>query len=1039
MAVRGVINEFFNLEEFQKQVLLVSDGVNKYIDLVNKVPAIRASMADPSKVKETVTGMKALVDQNAKIVQTATQVVNGQRELDKAFASSKVLRQEYNKELKAEIQLENAVTGSINEAKAAIAGLTIERNKLNITTEAGKIRLKEINAEIDKQNDFLKENVSQLEKQKINVGNYQGSAKIIVDAMESARKKVIDVGKSFGQASPEAQAARKEFESLDRITQNPRFLNIAAQVGDTNKELRFFGQQLNQLEDAGLRDSQVYRDVRTRLAELTDQIGDTRAEIKAMSSDTRSFDLFAGAVSFAADTFQAAAGAAVLFGASEEDAAKATKTLIAVQSVSNGVKGIANELTTKGTAANKVFAFTQNLVARSLDTSASAFSRFKAALGILGLIATVVGGIVIAYNLLSKSTKEVISRQRMLNDLAKEAADSYGKEKAELDTLVGVINKEGASRKEKLNALKDLQEKYPGYFDNLKTEKDLNNDLALAYANAAAGILEKAKAQAAADKLSENSAQLLNLEIDFQNESEKFVTESQRRVSGLRKQDREQFFKDIGKESALRRTEFEEKKADIEKENKFLLGLAVDQKQKEERVKKPEKDKDKDKTKEAADKELQVQFNILKLGLQQIADFNKEIVDDDTKTFEQRLIALKQYQVAKNQIIDSQAELEKKLGKKTESELVLVDRQRADEKLRISREVVDLSEKIQKNGVSAGLKLSKEEKEHIDKIGLDVLNGFKSRSEKELEIAKQLLDQKKELRDQEKELYKSLFTELEGFAIEIFTSQQDREIHRNEDEKARIDERRQKEIDTINQTVTDKAVAADQIRIIDAKANADKLVLDNKNKELERKKQSIERLGKIAEIAGNTAQGVASLSVKAAEARAQAALLASNPLTAAFAPIALANSAIIAAQIPLVIGIGAAQIARLVIPKYAEGTDNHPGGLAIVGDGGKSEAVKTPDGKLYKTDSKSTVVDLPKGSQVYPDINQLALSQSLKEIPDVKVIVPFDKTGKAIEKMERSIVKTIKDKQENHWHFPSRYETAMRDGSRFRAYLNDNL
>ena len=33
--------------------------------------------------------------------------------------------------------------------------------------------------------------------------------------------------------------------------------------------------------------------------------------------------------------------------------------MIAIQSVSNGVKGIANELTTKGTAANKLFAFSQ--------------------------------------------------------------------------------------------------------------------------------------------------------------------------------------------------------------------------------------------------------------------------------------------------------------------------------------------------------------------------------------------------------------------------------------------------------------------------------------------------------------------------------------------------------------------------------------------------------------------------------------------------------------------------------------------------------
>jgi hypothetical protein len=1038
MAVRGVINEFFNLEDFQKQLTAVTDGINKYIDLVKATPAIRASMADPSNVKQTVEGMKALGEQNKKVSDTTTIVVNSQRELDKAMLEARIQKQEYNKELKAEILLQNSATGSVNEAKAAIVLLTAQRNNLNIKTAEGAKAADLINKKIDEQNEVIKQNVSLLERQKINIGNYQGSAKIIVDALERARSKVESVGKAFGQASPEAQAARKEFESLDRITQNPQFLNIASKVGDLNKELRFGTQELARMEQAGMRDSEVYRELRTRLAQLTDQMADTRAEIKALSSDTRTFDLFAGAVSFAADTFQAAAGAAVLFGASEEDAAKATKTLIAVQSVSNGVKGIANELTTDGTAANKVYAFTQGLVAKATDTSASAFTRLKASLGILALIATVVGGIVLAYNLLSKSTQEVLSRQRMLNDLTKEAAENYGKEKAELDTLVGVINKEGATRKEKLNALKDLQEKYPGYFDNLKTEKDLNNDLAIAYANAAAGILGKARAQAAADKLAINEAEKLKLEIDFANESEKFQKESISRAAGLRKQDREQFFKDIPKEAALRRTTFEQKKAEIEKENKFLLELAVDQKQKEESVKKPDKDKKDNKAKEAADKELQIQFNILKLGLQQIADFNKEIVDDESKTFEERLIALQKYMVARNQIVDAQAELEKQLGKKTASELLLVDRQRADEKLRISREVVDLSAAIQKNGVSAGIKVSKEEKENIDKLGQQVLDGFKTRSEKELAIVKDLLDKKKVLRDEEKELQKNLYSELEGFSVEFFTSQQDREIARNEDESARIDERKQKEIEAINQTVTDKTVAADQIRIVEAKAAADKAVLDNKNRELERKKQSIERLGKIAEIAGNTAQGVASLSVRAAEARAQAALLASNPLTAAFAPIALANSAIILGQIPLVIGIGAAQIARLAIPKFKDGGIT-PGGPVVVGDGGKSEGVKLPDGTILKTPDRSTVVDLPKGSQVFPDFKEMLLNSSVKEIPDVRVVVPFDKTERAIQKMEKSIVRTIKNKQENHWHMPGRYDMAMRDGSRFRAYLKDNL
>ena len=68
--------------------------------------------------------------------------------------------------------------------------------------------------------------------------------------------------------------------------------------------------------------------------------------------------------------------------------------------------------------------------------------------------------------------------------------------------------------------------------------------------------------------------------------------------------------------------------------------------------------------------------------------------------------------------------------------------------------------------------------------------------------------------------------------------------------------------------------------------------------------------------------------------------------------------------------LGAAQVAMIAaqpIPKYAKGTDNHPGGLAIVGDGGKQEVIATDDG-AYITPSVPTLVDIPKRAKVIPNI-----------------------------------------------------------------------
>lgn len=73
----------------------------------------------------------------------------------------------------------------------------------------------------------------------------------------------------------------------------------------------------------------------------------------------------------------------------------------------------------------------------------------------------------------------------------------------------------------------------------------------------------------------------------------------------------------------------------------------------------------------------------------------------------------------------------------------------------------------------------------------------------------------------------------------------------------------------------------------------------------------------------------------------------------------------------LVAAMGAAQLATIIaqpIPKYAKGTDYHPGGLAIVGDAGKHEAVIS-GGKAYITPDTPTLMPIPKGAEVLPDIN----------------------------------------------------------------------
>lgn len=122
----------------------------------------------------------------------------------------------------------------------------------------------------------------------------------------------------------------------------------------------------------------------------------------------------------------------------------------------------------------------------------------------------------------------------------------------------------------------------------------------------------------------------------------------------------------------------------------------------------------------------------------------------------------------------------------------------------------------------------------------------------------------------------------------------------------------------------------------------------------------------------------------------------------------------------LVGAMGAAQIAVIAaqpIPKYAKGTKDHPGGLAIVGDGGKREGIVTDNG-LFITPDKPTLVDLPAHAQVIPDLSYIydrrglasdygLLEQRLKNMREEGVVVNVSNDYSRLEKKMESNTKQL--------------------------------
>lgn len=190
----------------------------------------------------------------------------------------------------------------------------------------------------------------------------------------------------------------------------------------------------------------------------------------------------------------------------------------------------------------------------------------------------------------------------------------------------------------------------------------------------------------------------------------------------------------------------------------------------------------------------------------------------------------------------------------------------------------------------------------------------------------------------------SSFAKIQNGITSIMTDIYDARIKRVEEEQEANEEAGEKELERIEKLENSGVITKEEA---EARKRAAEQTTANKNKELEKKKEALQQKQAKWEKANAISQSIIA--------------------TALAVSRALPNMVLAA----LVGALGAAQLATIIaqpIPKYAKGTDNHPGGLAIVGDGGKHEAVVTDRG-AYITPNVPTLIDLPRRAKVIPDVD----------------------------------------------------------------------
>ena len=205
----------------------------------------------------------------------------------------------------------------------------------------------------------------------------------------------------------------------------------------------------------------------------------------------------------------------------------------------------------------------------------------------------------------------------------------------------------------------------------------------------------------------------------------------------------------------------------------------------------------------------------------------------------------------------------------------------------------------------------------------------------------------------------------------------DGQIDRIEEEQDINDEKYEKDVERYEKQAEQGAISEEEA---EARKRSAKAATEAKNEELEKKKQEIAHKQAVWEKATSIAQAGIATALAITEA------LPNIPLSI------------------LIGALGAIQVATILatpIPSYAEGTKDgaHPGGKALVGDAGKHEVVMYA-GKAWVTPDTPTLVDLPKGAQVFPDVSSIDLPDW--DVPEWDVpslsptFVGVDTTGEPI-------------------------------------------
>jgi hypothetical protein len=274
------------------------------------------------------------------------------------------------------------------------------------------------------------------------------------EAVKSAQKASDKIATDFKNVGKSIAAAFSGNEVKKALAeQNKAFDDLNKKGVPLTRVLRGLKNELNQLEESGQGGTEAFRKLTAEAARLEDQIGDTRARVSNLASDTFKFDAAVQATQGLAAGFEIAQGAAALFGTENEDLQQTIAKTTAAIAIANGLQQISALLLEESKIKTFALAAAQTAYNGVIALTTGALKGLRLALAATGVGTLIValGALVAYWDDIKTAITGVSEAQRDLNATSEKVLKVEQDKLAAIGDQDEVLKLQGKTEREILN------------------------------------------------------------------------------------------------------------------------------------------------------------------------------------------------------------------------------------------------------------------------------------------------------------------------------------------------------------------------------------------------------------------------------------------------------------------------------------------------------------------------------------------------------------------------------------------------------------